>query len=275
MFAGAWFSGLGVNHDLDFAEVDRVAFRLEADTTALNQKVFSVFNKWFGGLVVWVVLWLGITENGFAIDLVLDHLRTLHYDLSDNPLLAMHGVGCRIDAVGLYQLIFHHHMGARGAKVSGGAGIFAIATEKLDLNTDGKFLVFVDGGRILAVDHHAAIAGGPAWAPFHLITHKTVLNAQGVMAEGLLVKKVAEACPKIVVTVVAHLQQAVFDAEGVFEVVTQIEGANFRGPAGKILAIEKLEPLAGLRTGILCLGQRGCKNAGAKGDSEPGKGHVG
>ena len=117
MFAGAWFSGLGVNHDLDFAEVDRVAFRLEADTAALNQKVFSVFNKWFGGLVAWVVLWLGITENGFAIDLVLDHLRALHYDLSDNPLLAMHGVGSRIDAVGLFQLIFHHHMGARGAKV--------------------------------------------------------------------------------------------------------------------------------------------------------------
>ena len=95
------------------------------------------------------------------------------------------------------------------------------------------------------------------------------------MAEGLLVKKVAEALAKVVVTVVAHLQQAVFDAEGVFEVITQIKGANFRGPAGKVLAIEKLEPFAGLRTGILCLGQRGCKNEGAQGDSEPGKGHVG
>ena len=58
---------------------------------------------------------------------------------------------------------------------------------------DGKVLVLAHRLGRLAVDHHAAVADGPAGAASALVADEAVLDAEDVVRERLLVEQVAEA----------------------------------------------------------------------------------
>jgi hypothetical protein len=94
------------------------------------------------------------------------------------------------------------------------------------------------------VEHGAAVAECPAFAAGGLLADETIFNPQPVVRERLLVKQVAELIAKVLIFVVAHLEQAVFDPEGIAKVVPQLVIANLRRPALEILAVEELDPVA-------------------------------
>ncbi len=59
------------------------------------------------------------------------------------------------------------------------------------------------------------------------------------MREFFFKEEVSEAVVPGVVIRVIHLDDAVFDAKGVLEIFASLAAAEFGGPAGEVLAIEK------------------------------------
>ena len=107
----------------------------------------------------------------------------------------------------------------------------------------GKFWSLRHRFRVLAVDHDAGVAVGPAGAAGALFADEAVFDAQPVALERLVEEDVAEVAVELVVAVEAHLEQAVLDAEGVLVVVAEFEAGDLRRPAGEVLAVEERGPL--------------------------------
>ena len=119
----------------------------------------------------------------------------------------------------------------------------------------GKVLVARHGARIGRMQHRAAVAQGPgAGIAGRLLADEAVFDHQPVVGERVLIEEVSELAVEALVLVVAHLEQAVFDAEGVAEVVAELVFGDLRRPALQILAVEQHDP-------VFLLGRRLCRGA--------------
>src|SRR5262245_61932827 len=93
------------------------------------------------------------------------------------------------------------------------------------------------------MEHDAAVANRPVRATLALLADEPIFDADHVVRELVLVKEVAELLVKRVVLVVAYLDQAVFDAKRVTEVLAKVVPGNLRRPAVEVLAVEQRFPL--------------------------------
>lgn len=141
-----------------------------------------------------------------------------------------------------HQFAVHHHVGAGGAKVGGGAFSFSRAAEQLALDGDGEVLVLAHALCRLAVQHGPTIANSPACTTRCLLAGEAVLYPQAVIRETLAIKNVAVLVAEIIVAVVSHLHHAIFHAEGIGEVVVEVVAGDFHIPAIEVFAIEQLAP---------------------------------
>ena len=104
------------------------------------------------------------------------------------------------------------------------------------------------------MDHHAAVEVHVGRGIGHLFPFEAVLHAEDVMGIGDVRVEVAELLVEFPVAAVGDLDDAVLHGEGVCEILPERMVADFRRPAGEILAIEKRDP-RGLGGGD----GRGCK----------------
>ena len=91
----------------------------------------------------------------------------------------------------------------------------------------------------------------PARPALALLADEAVLDPQPVVRELVLVEQVAELAVELGVLVVAHLQDAVLDAERVGVVVAELVALDLRRPAVEVLAVEERHPLALVLLGLL------------------------
>ncbi len=220
-----------------------MAFALEGDGAGFEG--FAVGLD--GGIVVGDVaaadLRVFVFEDGLAVDEVFDGLGAVDDDFGTDPLIAIEGGRGGVEAVGGEELAIAFDVGSGGAEIAGRAGAFAEAAEELDFDGDGEILVFLHGGGGLAVDHDAAVAGGPAGAFDGLVGDEAVFDGDDVVGEGGVVEEMAEAVGEFVIAIVADGEEAVFDAEGVGEVFADGVAGDLGSPAGEVLAVEKGEPV--------------------------------
>ena len=99
----------------------------------------------------------------------------------------------------------------------------------------GKSWSAAHGFGVLAVDHGAAVAEGPAGAAGALVADEAVLDAEPVVRERFFVEEVAELVVELLVLVVGDLEHAVLDAEGVVVVLAEFDsrrswGSSRSGP---------------------------------------------
>ena len=140
----------------------------------------------------------------------------------------------------LVELALVDDLRAGAAHVGGGAGLaVAVSAEQLAFDRNRKRLVARHGVRIGRMQHGAAIAKRPcARIPRRLLAHEAVFDHQAVVRERILIEEVSELAVEALVLVVSNLEQSVFDAEGVAEIVAEIVFGDLRRPALQILAIE-------------------------------------
>ena len=101
------------------------------------------------------------------------------------------------------------------------------------------------------MQHGAAVAERPgAGIAGRLLADEAVFDHQAVVGERVLVEEVSELAVEALVLVVADLEQAVFDAEGVAEVVAEIVLGDLRRPAFEVLAVEQDDPVFLVRVRI-------------------------
>src|SRR5262245_5019854 len=145
----------------------------------------------------------------------------------------------------LDQLAVHHDVGTGGAEIGRAALSFAKAAQKLDLDRDRKILVLGHRLRRLAVEHHAAVARGPAFAARTLVAYKPIFDADSVVRESVFVEDVAVLAIEFVVLVVRDFHDAIFDAKSVAEIVAQFVALDLGRPATEVFAIKEADPAIG------------------------------
>jgi hypothetical protein len=102
----------------------------------------------------------------------------------------------------------------------------------------------------------AVVASGPTGTFSDLLSGKAVFQAQNVVGEFAFVEKVAEKLPPLFVIIVADLEHAILDLEGVLGVFAKIVAFEFRGPAGEVFAVEEALPfVSGLRGFVIVCGE--------------------
>ena len=105
--------------------------------------------------------------------------------------------------------------------------------EQLHLDRDRKVLILHHRLRRRRMDHQAVVADRPRQIRalrVHLLADEAVFRGEQVVGERVLVKEVAELIGKVLPLVVAHLEESVFDAERVVEVLAQIVVRELRRP---------------------------------------------
>lgn len=220
-----------------------MAFALEGDGAGVEEFAVSLLRGIVFGDVAAADLGMFVFEDGLAVDDVFDGLGTVDDDFGADPLVAVEGGGGGDEAVGGEEFAVAFDVGSGGAEVAGRARSLTEAAEELDFDGDGEILVFLHGGGGLAVDHDAAVAGGPAGAFDGLVGDEAVFDGDDVIRERSVVEEVAEAAGEFVVAVVADGEEAVFDTEGVGEVFADGVAGDLGGPAGEVLAVEEREPV--------------------------------
>jgi hypothetical protein len=94
------------------------------------------------------------------------------------------------------------------------------------------------------VQHQAVVASGPCGPAGHLLADEAILRGDQVVGERVLVEDVAELAVEGRPLVVADLQEPVFDAEGVVEVLAQLVLRELDRPVGEVAPVEQLDPVA-------------------------------
>src|SRR5688500_638680 len=119
------------------------------------------------------------------------------------------------------------------------------------------------------MQHRAAVAQGPiSGAARRLLTDEAILHHQTVVGKRLLVEEVPELSIERLVLVVTHLEQPIFDTEGVSEVVPQRMMRDLRGPSAQIAAVEECDPF--LLLGRCVRRSAGSEQRGAKENATTG-----
>src|SRR4051812_19904883 len=94
------------------------------------------------------------------------------------------------------------------------------------------------------MQHQAVVSECPLRTARHLFPDEPVLGRENVMRKLLAIKKVAVALVERLVLVVRHLEQSVFDTEGVAEIFSERIALDLRNPAIEVPPVEQLDPFA-------------------------------
>ncbi len=197
--------------------------------------------------------WFAVFENHLAVNQMGDGAAAADDHLRPHPLFPVVGGRAGVQAVRRVQAPLVSHIGAGGAEVVRGSGAGAAQpAEELGFDGGGKRLVQRHLCGRLGVQHHSAVAFGPACAPCRLFADETVFHHQVIVIERLLPEQMTEAAIKTLVSVVADLQKPVFHPEGVTEILAGRVAGDFRRPAVQVFAVEEVDPVLffrGLGTG--------------------------
>ena len=262
--SGRLVHAAGEVQQLDLAEVDGMRLALQRDVAAVDELAVDL-----GGGVVVVdhaaaVLRHLVLEHLLAVHEVRDGARAVHLEFGAHPLLAVERGRRGIQAVILVELALVDDLRAGAAHVGGGARLaVAVAAEQLALDRDressGRAAWCAD--RANAAWRRSCAAPRPG-RPAPAGRRSGIRPPAGSRRTDPYRRGVRtgrrRSCTCLVV---AHLEQAVLDAEGVAEVVAEIVLGDLRRPARQVLAVEEDDPvfLVGVRirpTRRLRLGRR-------------------
>ena len=217
--------------------------RKEFDGLELNGCGFGLDgNPAFGERGPVVELCFVVFADDLSFGDVLKFVAT-DFDFHGDPFIAMGGGAACVDDVALGEFAFPMEVGSRGADVERATITLAKAAEELHFNRVWKVLLFLDGLGILAMEHEAVVAIGPAWAAGDLLADEAVGRADLVVGVGCLVVEVAEFAAELFPLGVVDGEESVLNLEGVLVIHTQVRAFEFRSPAGEIFAIEELNPV--------------------------------
>ena len=196
--------------------------------------------------VVGVELRLGVLDHGLAVDFVADELVAVDFDFDGDPLVAVVGVGRAVGAVLRVELAVRRRRwcrACRGWRWGGACGRRRRGTG-LRCETGKSWSLRIDSGDwpwIMTPLLRRAQAGPPGPARRRSGTRRGGCSSRTACCRtgGRSGRRTGR------VLVVADLQDAVLDAEGVGEVVAGVEAFDFWRPAVEVLAVEELDPLAG------------------------------
>ncbi len=185
-----------------------------------------------------------IAQHFDAVDAVDDHLMAAHLHFRPHPFLCGKGGRARFGDVLREKLTRHLHMRARRAQIARGSRSLALIGEELHLQARWEALIEAHALRRLRVQHHAAVEVHILRRICHHRPDEAILHAQDVVRVGQVGEKVAILLVKLLVAIVAHLQDAVFDPERVRKVLPQRPLRDLDRPPGQILAIEERNPFS-------------------------------
>ncbi len=159
-----------------------------------------------------------------------------------------------------HELPVHYDVGARRAEVCRGPGL-AVGQPAQELHLDGnrEVLLLPHRLRVRRVQHQTVVpkrpveAGGSTW---RLFPNEPVLGRETVVRERLTKEDVAELLVEGGPFVVADLQQALLDPEGVVDVHTKIVAGELHRPVFQILPVEQLNPVLGVGSALCPAGGR-------------------
>lgn len=191
-----------------------------------------------------------VAQHFDAVDAMDDLVVAAHFHFSEHPLFRRKGRRARFSDVFREKLPRHLHMRARRAQIARGARAFALIGEELHLQARWEALVEAHALRRLRVQHHAAVEVHILRRIGHHRAGEAILHAQDVMRVGQVGEEVSVLLVKLLVAIVAHLQDTVFDAKRVREILPQRPLRDLDRPPGQILAIEERNPLRLLGGGI-------------------------
>ena len=185
-----------------------------------------------------------VFTDGLAFGDVLE-LIAADFDFDGDPFIAVGGGSAGVDDVSFGELAVPVKLGAGGADIEGAAFSFSEAAEELDFDGIGEVLIFLDRFRILAVEHEAVVAIGPAGSAIDLLADEAVGGTDFVVRVGGLVVKVTKLTGKFFPFRVVDGEEALFDLEGVLVVQAEVGAGELGSPAFKVLSVEKGDPLFG------------------------------
>src|SRR5690554_1978019 len=149
----------------------------------------------------------------------MDDRISQNEEFRPDPLISMIGFGAGIHTMRGKEFIVHNHMGARGTKVVGAALFGTVPSQKLSFNGYGEILILQHTFRRLAMQHSTAVAKGPTFPCRSLFSNKTVFNPQEIGREGIFIKYMAVFPIKILITIIADLQQTIFHPKGIGKII--------------------------------------------------------
>ncbi len=185
-----------------------------------------------------------VFTDSLAIGDVLE-LIAADFDFDGDPFIAVGGGSTGVDDVSFGELAVPVKLGAGGADIEGAAFSFSEAAKELHFDGIGEVLIFLDRFRILAVEHEAVVAIGPAGSAIDLLAYEAVGGTDFVVRVGGLVVKVTKLTGEFFPLRVVDGEEALFDLKGVLVVQAEVGAGELGSPAFKVLSVEKGDPLFG------------------------------
>lgn len=135
-------------------------------------------------------------------------------------------------------------MRTRRAEIGCGPVVLSIPTQQLNFDGIWEFLILPHTFERLPMHHDPTVPQCPTRPARALVTREPVFNPNHIIRERPIEKQMSKPPIKLVILLIRDLQQPVFHAEGVPEVLARRVAFYFGCPAGEILAVEELDPLA-------------------------------
>jgi len=261
-------AGLVEGEQLDAAELHGVALGLEGDPAAGEDRISAGLEQPACVGVAVVELRAVVAQDDGVADEVADRPPTVDLDFHRHPLVAVKGLRGRVHAVPRDERAVHLDVRAGRAEVGGGARLVAVAAEELDLDRHREGLVLAHRPRILGVDHHAAVALGPAGSALDLLADEAVLDAEPVALVRHPPEEMAEAALEAVVPAVVDLDRAVLDEERRERIVAERLAGDPDLPAGEVAAVEEFDPAVPVSIGAGNGRRRRCELDGQCGEED-------
>lgn len=147
-----------------------------------------------------------------------------------------------------HKFTVHHNVSARRAQITCRTFIPAVTSKQLDLDGYVKILSLCHAFGRLTVQHDSAVSKGPSRPAGCLLSRETILQAQNVVRELVLVKNVPEFPLEFVIPVVANLQDTALHTECVSIIVIQFVASNLDLPTLKVLSVKEADKSAFTRS---------------------------
>ena len=163
--------------DLHLAEVDGMSFALQCDPPSIKR---LIAHDRLGIGVRRIELRLLVLHHLLAVDEVSDGPIAIDLELGGDPLVTVHGLRRRVDAMSRVEGAVHDDVGPRGAEVAGRPLTGAVTAEELALDGHRKLLVQSHRARVLAVEHGATVPPGPARTALDLLALESIFKPQSV-----------------------------------------------------------------------------------------------
>jgi hypothetical protein len=100
------------------------------------------------------------------------------------------------------------------------------------------------------MEHQPIVPDSPRRPARHLHAVESILGGDHVVRERIVVEDVSELTVELGPLVVADLQEAILDANGVIQVDAEIVFGELGRPSRQIAPVEKLNPLLLVRTAL-------------------------